>query len=193
MLQDHRGFIWIGGSNYGLQRYDGYEFVNYDQFTSPILYLDEDRKGLLWLGTDNGFYVMNPENEKFLHYEPLTSGKSSDNRVFKVIEDRNGNYWCATLYNVFKMEPKVKEGERIKDLIFKNGIDSVFTFTRFAFPRPDSLLWATYEIFEDSRGLIWAGGPQGLFIFDSKQGKFIYKDVFDPIKSEIPTVITILE
>ncbi len=195
MLQDHRGFIWIGGSIYGLQRYDGYEFVNYDQFKSLILYLDEDSKGLLWLGTNNGFYVMNPENEKFLHYAPITPNKYTSNYVTKVIEDHNGNYWCATINYLFKMESKVKEGEQIKDLIFKNGVDSVFTFTSFSFPRSDSLLWATWDVFEDSRGYIWAGGAQGLFIFDAWKNKFINIDAINHRKPGMPisTVITILE
>ncbi|MBN1790398.1 MAG: hypothetical protein JW830_07880 [Bacteroidales bacterium] len=195
MLQDHRGFIWIGGSNYGLQRYDGYEFVNYSQFKRPVLYLDEDKQGLFWLGTNDGLYVMNPENEKFIYYIPPHPEPNWNNRVFKVLEDRNGILWCGATYGVYKMVPKVKDGNKMKDLIFENGIDSVFTITNYRFPESDSSRFSVWEIYEDSRGYIWVGTPQGLFIYDTDNNKFTRIDDHSDCKSKLINeyVITVVE
>ncbi len=57
-LQDRSGFIWIGTDS-GLQRFDGYTFVNYahlgdDSGSAPqglISALAEDNEGSLWVGT----------------------------------------------------------------------------------------------------------------------------------------------
>jgi ligand-binding sensor domain-containing protein len=60
MLQDRRGFIWIGTLN-GLNRYDGYRFKTYkpdpDNPNSlgglRVFALFEDRSGILWVGVDS--------------------------------------------------------------------------------------------------------------------------------------------
>jgi len=76
LLQDSRGFIWIA-TNYGLQRYDGYNFklYNYDPADSNSISpggnfsLLEDKSGLIWFSTSsNGFYSFNPRTEKFTRY-----------------------------------------------------------------------------------------------------------------------------
>jgi len=61
MLQDLEGFLWIGTQN-GLNKYDGYSFVNY--FYDPsdsnslsnswIFDITEDPMGNLWVGTKGG-------------------------------------------------------------------------------------------------------------------------------------------
>ena len=73
LLQDSRGFIWIGTSN-GLNRYDGYQIKRFtSDDTAPwslqasIIYcIAEDAQGLLWLGTDKGVVVMDPYTERFV-------------------------------------------------------------------------------------------------------------------------------
>jgi len=49
LIQDHNGFIWFRtAGNQGIQRYDGYEFINFLDsagFLHPIM---EDRSGILW-------------------------------------------------------------------------------------------------------------------------------------------------
>jgi len=60
MLQDHRGYIWIGTFG-GLARFDGERFTVFDSANTPgfgsdqIVSLYESRSGALWIGTvDNG-------------------------------------------------------------------------------------------------------------------------------------------
>lgn len=67
LLKDKRGFIWAG-TDYGLNRYDGYRFKHYysepaDSTTlsgSAILCIAEDRQGFFWIGTYEGLNFFNP-------------------------------------------------------------------------------------------------------------------------------------
>lgn len=63
IVQDHRGFIWIGTRG-GLCRFDGYNFKlcknNNDPYgtigNNVINSLAEDKDGILWIGTGKGMY-----------------------------------------------------------------------------------------------------------------------------------------
>ncbi len=65
--QDRKGFFWIG-TNGGLARFDGYEFVNFtkekDLPRNEILDFLETRGGDFWLATKGGLIKFTPE-EKF--------------------------------------------------------------------------------------------------------------------------------
>ncbi len=85
LLQDSRGFIWIGTSN-GLNRYDGYQVKRFKAdsttpwaFTAGVIYcMAEDAQGLLWLGTERGLVVLDPYTERFFQitdtHRSLSSG-----------------------------------------------------------------------------------------------------------------------
>lgn len=74
IYRDKKGFLWIG-TNFGLNRYDGYTiksfFQNPQDTTSLknnyINAIDEDCEGLLWINTRGGVLVFDPEKECFLH------------------------------------------------------------------------------------------------------------------------------
>ncbi len=57
VIEDEKGYLWVG-TQYGLSRFNGYEFRNfYTQHGLPssIIYdLETDRLGNLWIGTSNG-------------------------------------------------------------------------------------------------------------------------------------------
>ena len=75
MLQDRRGFIWIGTYN-GLNRYDGYRFKTYKPDPNNpnslgglrVSALFEDRSGILWIGVDQGLDRFDPATERFTHF-----------------------------------------------------------------------------------------------------------------------------
>ncbi|MDC0584777.1 hypothetical protein OAO55_03505, partial [Bacteroidales bacterium] len=71
MLEDSKGYIWIG-TYAGLNHYDGYEFttikntIDKEIFVSNrIRSLAEDHKGNIWIGTDNGLTIYDYSQEKF--------------------------------------------------------------------------------------------------------------------------------
>src|SRR5258705_13783174 len=61
IIQEGRGFIWVGTDD-GLNRYDGYQFVTYRFDPKDSLSLSnnliadiiQDREGNLWVATRNG-------------------------------------------------------------------------------------------------------------------------------------------
>src|SRR5579863_7758938 len=75
MLQDRRGFIWIGTYN-GLNRYDGYRFKTYKPDPNnpnslgglEVFALFEDRSGMLWIGIDQELDRFDPATETFTHF-----------------------------------------------------------------------------------------------------------------------------
>jgi ligand-binding sensor domain-containing protein len=54
-------------------QYDGYDFVNYDLIRDEIMTIyaiTEDSRGILWISTNIGISLLNPENEKLVHHTP---------------------------------------------------------------------------------------------------------------------------
>lgn len=75
--QDKKGFFWIG-TNGGLARFDGYEFVNFTQNEglprNEVLDFLETREGDFWLATKGGLVKFNPEGTG---YNRVVSGIES--------------------------------------------------------------------------------------------------------------------
>jgi signal transduction histidine kinase/ligand-binding sensor domain-containing protein/DNA-binding response OmpR family regulator len=91
LLQDKKGFIWIGTLN-GLNRYDGRKFTVYRPGASDnrIRELHEDKQGLIWIKTAEGrFYCFDPEKESFIKYLPDSVVKNYDH----FFEASDGDIW----------------------------------------------------------------------------------------------------
>ena len=105
MLQDRQGFIWIG-TQYGLNRFDGYQFeifthdiVDANSLSSNfIITLFEDSSGLLWIGTNNGLNVFDKTTHQIKRYLHDTNDKNSisHNLISSIAEDELGNIWIGT-------------------------------------------------------------------------------------------------
>ncbi len=173
LYQDHLGFIWIGSYG-GLQRYDGYEIVDFCKLQDAnIISITEDKRGLLWLSSNRGIYLMNPENGKFLNFNPFSRGY-----IYETIEDQDGIIWASSQKGLLKMGPNEDQKDRLKETIFGKGLEAFFNVSLYQ-PNPSvSTLAANhlYDIYIDSRGKIWIGGLAGLFIFNSTTNEFIRID-----------------
>lgn len=130
LLQDSRGFLWLGTDN-GLCRYDGYEFIIFRHHPNDsnsissnlIKSIYEDANGFLWIGTDGGgLNIFNPDEELFLRYfHEAGYGKSASNRVYSICEDKNGFIWIGThgggLYNI----DAKSFGKNYENLVFQKA------------------------------------------------------------------------
>src|SRR5690349_14086837 len=76
LLQDQHGFIWIGTQD-GLCRYDGYNFLTFKRdlhntnslSNNYITSLAEDKQGYLWIGTsEGGLNRLDPDRKTFKVY-----------------------------------------------------------------------------------------------------------------------------
>lgn len=109
ILQDKRGFMWIGTED-GLNRYDGRYFsvfrstpnVSSGLSGNIITDLCEDKNGVLWIATKDGGitrydYRQAPLKQfKQYKHDVNNPGSIPENGINKIIEDRQGNLWLAT-------------------------------------------------------------------------------------------------
>ncbi len=123
ILKDRQGFIWVATPK-GPFRYDGSQFLKFDQFGDlpSVNSLKEDSAQNLWLGTSNGIYMI-PENRdtlySFLIKHPEKAEDIENKFVSIQIDDKNV-VWCLTysgqLYKfvnnkitVVAVDPRIKE------------------------------------------------------------------------------------
>lgn len=167
MMQDSRGFIWIGNYS-GLNRYDGNEVVVYkhvlDDPTSlsdhNIRALLEDSQGNLWVGTKTGgLNRFDRKTETFESFKRDFSnpGSISGNSVRALYEDNKGVLWVGTFDGLNRFDRETR------------------TFKSYKFDPDDPRSISSNEvraIAEDLSGTLWVGTEAGLNRFDPVTGTF---------------------
>lgn len=106
--EDGNGRLWIGGKITGLQIYDRSQnlFYNYQHDAArngtvagnTINCIFVDRKGLVWIGTNQGISVYNPAQQPFVQtFLPVKSPVV----IYDFHSDENGDLWIATSQGLF--------------------------------------------------------------------------------------------
>jgi signal transduction histidine kinase/ligand-binding sensor domain-containing protein len=113
IAQDDRGFLWFG-TQYGLNRYDGYRFKLFkhvledpDSLSSVYVYaLYKDRAGTLWVGGEEFLDRFDPETETFAHFALNSENPPTlPAPVVHISEDREGRLWLATGRGLVRFDP----------------------------------------------------------------------------------------
>ncbi|NIM10862.1 MAG: PAS domain S-box protein [Candidatus Aminicenantes bacterium] len=164
ILQDQKGFMWFG-TEHGLNRFDGYNFVVYKfQHDNPnnlnnsyILSLYQDSSGTLWIGTNGGgLNAFESVTHRFTHYlvdpESLDSPSNIINAIF---EDRSGELWIGTGGGGLKKFDRKKKAF-IHFPVNPGDADSLSHNTINA-------------VYKDSSGSLWIGTDGGLKQFDREK------------------------
>ena len=154
VVQDDQGFMWFG-TQYGLNRYDGYNFKlfvhdprNPNSLSGTyIRVLFKDRDGALWVGCDQFLNKFNRATETFTRY-PVPF-------VNHISQDRAGTLWLATVKGLYSLDP----GTGTIRQYLHNPND------------PSSLSNDVKSSREDKEGRFWVVGIGHLDEFDRRTGK----------------------
>jgi signal transduction histidine kinase/ligand-binding sensor domain-containing protein len=161
IVQDDRGFIWFG-TQYGLDRFDGYEFKAFvhdprhanSLSGADITALFKDRSGALWIGCNLFLDRFDPHTETFTHLG------SFGGAVIHISQGPNDTLWLSTESGLYNFDPKTKSATRFG----RNPNDP-------ASLRSDVVTWTGY----DHEGGFWVGTNEALEKFDPATGHVTYR------------------
>lgn len=198
--QDSLGYMWIATPR-GLNRYNGYEFVQYfhDKNDSTSLssdfilsvYLDSFHR--LWIGTAAGVNRYDFSTNQFIRYE------TSNIYPYSFFEDHQHQIWAATQIGPGKidmekkrviLDSRSKNNYRSTNLIWEDKNNTLWAGLSdtkgLSFCKPDSTWelislpderWVTC-MYTDIQGMWWLGTNAGLVLFD--QEKKVFKEAPAP-------------
>jgi signal transduction histidine kinase/ligand-binding sensor domain-containing protein len=183
LLQDSRGFIWIGGEN-GLYRFDGYNFICYKEPPAckncprfyPVYDVVEDNYNMLWTISSSGINLYSPEKEKSLlayrfRSASVTGGSFYTTEYLDLMKDSRGNIWATHDKGLIKFS--YKEIHNTKEIVFDKGPKSILN-TKFIHLSHDTGLYQNHaqKIYEDTDGNIWVGCIDGLYVMRKNDTSF---------------------
>ena len=154
--------LWVGTRD-GLDRFDRITgvFTHYrhdpkDPHSlshNEITTIDEDRRGVLWVGTwGGGFNRLDRATGTFIQYvhEPGNTNSLGDprNRVLAFCEDQAGMFWIGTERGLDRWDPATG--------VFTHYLDGTMV----------------EAVYEDRSGMLWVGTQAGLFRLDPATARF---------------------
>lgn len=154
LLQDSRGYVWIGTEDGGISRFDGKTFVNYTKRDgvgdNSINCLFEDKTGNIWIGTKNNGVT------KFNGYEFFQYGDDVVKNIEKIYSDSSGNILIYSFPNLFKIS-----GDSIVAASENNSNTGLINFFRAGGPK-------AIRAFIDKQGNKWIATHTGIYTIDKK-------------------------
>lgn len=155
VFEDNKGNIWVGTKN-------GDIYISDIEWNSEIIFsgqqkgvysINSDNQGNIWIGTKGDGLRIFPENRKTNResYSYLLSDKinAGENNIYAILCDSKGRMWIGTFGNGLLL------------CEWRNGRMHSRRFTEIS-KTEQQIRCLT----EDSSGKIWAGGENGLVIFD---------------------------
>nr|WP_319509536.1 two-component regulator propeller domain-containing protein [uncultured Draconibacterium sp.] len=152
LLADTKSNLWIGtvyGAIYKIHIPTGQitkretsDLAALD-ISNTIHYFWENSSGEVWIGTNKGILIYNPESTSFKTFNPdgVLTGKS----IYSVIQDANKQIWIATNNGLFLYNP---EQNTARNFLYSDGIQSNLFYPK--------------SVAQDVMGNIYFGGPNGI-------------------------------
>jgi len=158
IAQDQFGIMWMGTNGAGLYKFDGVNYVSYEQnsnvtnsINSNLIYATYvDKHNRLWVGTDEGLCLYNRDLNSFESIDIQKKGnKETVISVKSIIEDENGNLYLGTFNGgLLKLNIKTRKITSIK-LDVSNPANYLIN-----------------SLVKDKRGTIYLGTNFGLKVLD---------------------------
>ncbi|MFM7023715.1 MAG: two-component regulator propeller domain-containing protein [Flavobacteriales bacterium] len=151
LLQDSRGFLWMGTRGGGITRFDGVNFKTYSVrdglINNYIFNICEDTEHNLWIGTTDGLSKYN--GISFQNFKP--AGSTSQLWVQEIAIDKQGGKWLATNEGVYLLRNNkfINVSEKLKQ---KKAVVNA--------------------IHVDKYGAIWYGTSEGLYKITKKGSSY---------------------
>lgn len=183
LMRDMNNYLWMG-TNAGISRYDGKNFLHFEQrHGMPLFFMRDmlqDRRGTIWM-TSAFSGVSTFDGNAFVHFSE--EGGLPSNRIYNhkysIGEDAQGNIWIRQkwlndqewLNDVVRLSPGEKKEEG--------------TITRF---NVDNALFdqTISTLFVDNRGYLWLGAEQGFYLFkpglEGEVERFFYVKCGTPMR-----------
>ena len=176
IYQDQDGFLWFGTYE-GINRFDGFRITEYQHnyINNPniadmhVRSICEDTSRIFFVGTMlglNRFFLDTKENVNYCH-NPINPESLSNDRVFRVFKDSDGDVWLCTMGGgLDRLERVNKDYEKEQDVQYrfihhqpsenKNSISSLFVSS----------------ICEGKNRILWIGTQGGLNKLNKATGRF---------------------
>lgn len=171
IFKDSRGFMWIG-TNYGLNRYDGYNSRIYKSIkndttsliANAISDIKEDASGNLWIRSNSTYIIYNIRTEKFIRNLSTILSPLGIHFVPSLIEiDSQKNFYLYKPNDgIYKYDVKLK-----KLIHYKQSIN------------PKSLSLGTIKSIRVRQGFFWILFQSGLLErFNEKAKKVDFRNAY---------------
>lgn len=110
LLFDSKGNLWIGLNGKGVLCYNK-KTNSSTIYTVPrltngtIRAIAEDRIGRIWLGTEQGINIIDPETDNITHIRQdfVNPYRLNDNAIYCIVPDKNNNIWIGTYFGGINM------------------------------------------------------------------------------------------
>ncbi|WP_375578286.1 two-component regulator propeller domain-containing protein [Marivirga tractuosa] len=166
IYQGSNGFLWLGTQD-GLNRYDGQNFLNYqyriDDSTSLsnnyVKDIVEDKNGNLWIGTYGGGLNKFDKKSVFKHFthDVKIENSISDNVIYTIFQLSDSIYWLGTKNGLNKLNLVNEE--------FSNRFNTPENFPVLN----NSVIYCISKAEADDE--IWVGTREGLHKVNTKTYK----------------------
>ncbi len=177
IYQDKEGFIWIGTQD-GLNRFDGYEFVVFKHDPSNVNSLSDNYIQNITGSEDSCIFIINNDGLEKYNYKTNKfsnilknrryDGSAYSTKINAVFQDDEKNLWIRTETGIIRYYTEGNKFLEYNQKILNNEHISDYNY---------------FSISEDAEKNLWTPSQNGLVKFDSKTNKFTTFKINENLKA----------
>ena len=140
--------LWIYSENYSIK----FNHVSIEDglSQSTVYAIQRDRKGFIWIGTEDGLNRYDGYQFKVFRREQ----QLSNNRITAILETEDGIIWIGTLFGLNRFDTRQNR------------------FTSYIFNIDKAETNEITSIIKDRRGILWVGTDKGIYLLKPGSDQF---------------------